>query len=461
VLLPLAALPAQAGSWSGPSYDATQLTWTDYYGTHTRTDLYYATEGAAGTSGTAVFTAHFTWVPSTGQTAQSDPPTPLYVKETVKSLWDASYSPSQPVPTGTADDGLGDQIILTNDPQRYRENGTSSGTHLSQQSGSGMVTLTRTLSVSISPGGRFNLIYTAAQDSRAVTISSSLGQTYSKGADGKPALNKPGSDGTLQDDTKVPGTFFNRLGVTYGANPIGGWSSGSQYNWNLALDSISNSGTFNPASIYPTGDNYSGGSIVKDGAREHAFIRLTDSNPEAASATANYWITFHNPVSGWVRNTMIYHPLPVGGPPDPNNIGEWKLYTTASNNNPSGTPPSIVSCALGTSVTDTVGGTIGGSQTSTLSADDVSQAFQTNESMTFSTAKSTSSTETYTAQNPAGYTTYVYYGVSSTDRAGTCDVWGTNGYQGISPWNGHAASLDSNGNATVAWTSFSKPPRSQ
>lgn len=158
---------------------------------------------------------------------------------------------------------------------------------------------------------------------------------------------------------------------------------------------------------------------------------------------------------------MIYHPLPVGGPPDPNNIGEWKLYTTASNNNPSGTPPSIVSCALGTSVTDTVGGTIGGSQTSTLSADDVSQAFQTNESMTFSTAKSTSSTETYTAQNPAGYTTYVYYGVSSTDRAGTCDVWGTNGYQGISPWNGHAASLDSNGNATVAWTSFSKPPRSQ
>jgi len=147
------------------------------------------------------------------------------------------------------------------------------------------------------------------QDNRAVTISTELGQTYHKSTihfdSGGTALKAPNvldGSGTLTDDTiKSAGAGDNAI-ITYIANVTGTWGRlnpevDATYLWHLnyGAGNAFPSGTFFLPSDPPY--DYLGqfGSNVSGPA--HCSILLTDV--DGASASANHYLNWHDPVEHW------------------------------------------------------------------------------------------------------------------------------------------------------------------
>jgi len=319
-------------------------------------------------------------------------------------------------------------------------------------------------------GGERTTIFSVVVDTdpnpRSVTITSSIDPTYHKGKDNSgnpaPVLDDPGTATSVKPEQRL---FSQPLPIDYFVHASGGWANGSSY--------LLHCSSGDPANGSNSGNTVSGQfSLPSDpicdlimqygssATTEHAHAHLTGAKDEA-NATADYNVTFYKAVDGWNRASMIYHPLPAGGPTDTTNIGEWQVYGSFPNNNPPGTPANTTSCAVGNQETFTITGTIGGQQTTTATGADVSQAFQTNESISVSQSYQSSTTQTYVAQIPTGGISYVYWGKGWTDRSGNCDLYDAHGYKSTVPWDASVANVDPQGNLVILWaTKFipSPPP---
>ncbi len=267
----------------------------------------------------------------------------------------------------TADDGLGDQAVVSGPTSLEWNDGwdasldrrsKSSGTHLVQKDGSsGTITFTfnvsahgdgsltrppQTTSNQAPPtmeggGGTEAWPVSVQEDSRGLTISSSLGQTYhmsqtnfDSNGFALPDPDTPDSDGTVHANSikpagtpwatsQDPAPFIITEGITYHANVIGTWASGSSYQWHVDQAPLggsvpgygsagfgSDSGTltmpgdppYDYNATYETEYDFGHSIVAQVTGQEHAYIHLTDAN-DGADATANYYIQWHDPVENW------------------------------------------------------------------------------------------------------------------------------------------------------------------
>ncbi len=282
-------------------------------------------------------TATLTWVPSGPGDVPSG--TSLSVCETAYAgAYDDSYPYSfadAPPCSGSVSDGLGD-------PQNVISSGFSaSGKHLITipiVASNGQYTVTlpqRTFNASGSEtdsdyNGFPNHCYFAAivdysvvQDTRAVTISSNLGQTYHKGSQvdahgvALPEADTPTVSGVGLATTVVP--YVNSpsadttpdgncsSNIIYTSHPIGSWADASTYSWQAKIgitDGQTLNGPFGPNTLpgdlglqYVPADEPGGN--VSAGSQEQITITLKDAQ-DGASATNTYNVTFHAPTENWV-----------------------------------------------------------------------------------------------------------------------------------------------------------------
>ena len=291
--------------------------------------------------------ATLTWVPGSGQTMASDPPpAKLILDETAHAWWEADWGAGgPPADAGTASNGLGDAEVFTIPPKTTVGQGTSAGSHLVQvDSSSGVVKRYCTLSAqnpdSVWMYGLYNpyygrgywwswseesyeYAYKVAQDMRAVTISSSLGQTYHKGSQtdahgvALPEADTPTTYGVGLATTVVP--YVNSpsadttpdgncsSNIIYTAHPVGSWADESTYQWAAKIGSTNGQTLSGPfGSNMPPGDlglqyvpaDEPGGN-VSAGKQEQVTITLKDAQ-DGADATNTYNVTFHDPTENWV-----------------------------------------------------------------------------------------------------------------------------------------------------------------
>ncbi len=293
-------------------------------------------------------------------------------------------------------------------------------------------------------------------DPRAVFIASDLGTTYHKGADGSPQANGPLPDGTLYDDTLQPlddnsgNQITPDLMALYSGGYTGRWGVNSQYHWYSSLKQDANSGAFEPGSIAPISETYTPADFppanngMRD-TREHVFLSGNDS-VDGARASANYYLTFHQPFENWITQGTVVHPLPVatsitfaqcqqaqlGG----NNgmIGDWHVLGPYTN--PNTIPSQLVAASTvsysegtGTSGTITTGYSLG------LSVDEISYEFQVNEGVSITNLNTI--TVTFGMPNPTfppRSVNYVLIGEQYNHVYGITDGYGANGFKGFANW---------------------------
>jgi hypothetical protein len=293
-------------------------------------------------------------------------------------------------------------------------------------------------------------------DPRAVFIASDLGTTYHKGADGSPQANVPLPDGTLFDDTLQPlddnsgNQITPDLMALYSGGYTGRWGVNSQYHWYSSLKQDANSGAFEPGSIGSMSETYTPADFppANNGmsdTREHVFLSGNDS-VDGARATANYYLTFHQPFENWITQGTVVHPLPVAtsitfaqcqqAQLSGNNgmIGDWTVYGPYTN--PLYIPTSLAakssvsySVATGTTGTITAGYSLG------LSFDEINYAFQVNEGV--SITNSNKITVSFGMPNPTfppRSVNYILIGEQYNHVYGITDTYGANGFQGIADW---------------------------
>ena len=271
---------------------------------------------SASANDTGTVTATLTWVPTNGDAPTG---TTLTVCEdgSVLAAYDYyPYSFADGPFDGTADDGLGDPAVqITGEALDGK---TSSGKHLLTlpivaSGGTYTVTLpTRTLTASGSisdtsdnagfPNHNYLdafINYDVVQDSRTVTITSSIDPSYHKDTvTSQPVENQPASDGTMNADSvqlgDVPGAA-----IAYFANPVGSWAANSSYHWYSTLTGYSGAGTFTLPSDPPYGLDVPYGNNVNFANQEHINLHCIDAG-DGASATANYYVNWHNDFDDWI-----------------------------------------------------------------------------------------------------------------------------------------------------------------
>ena len=230
-------------------------------------------------------TTTLTWIPATGKTTVTDPPSePVYIAETGFASEQSQWNGMGSAPGGgSVSDGFGDMPVSTGTSMQAK------GIHLIQRDGSsGTIVLPAVTLSAISPTCAFtnhggpewinswvSAGLTVAADMRGVTISASFDgpndstPTFSKiptggvNANGDPlytrVAHKREPDGTMRGDmgldygdgNYIDETAANHVNVTFTANPTGNWAQNlSQYLWNTSLKNASYTGTLSgvPAS---------------------------------------------------------------------------------------------------------------------------------------------------------------------------------------------------------------------
>ncbi len=299
-LLSLVAAPVRASSWVLDHYE-TSVTASGNgnpptYPSSTTDAGVGAAYGGIGTSLSGTITPVFRCTDNTGDTT-------LYVKITVGASASQLYGSND----AAASDGMGDPSVpgYRGYPP-YVAGYSSNGVHLVQKQAPGSVqigTLVRLSPITVSANGVSETIgLKAVPDSRGVTIGSSLGQTYSKGANNVPQSNVRASDGSITDDTVVPDPVAGTP-VTYSPSYSGSWGNDSNYKWACSLTSYGSSGVFNSSSLFgnKTIPSFSGvynSPPATAGKSDTVTLTLTDgSDGSTGSNTAT--VRFHDPTENW------------------------------------------------------------------------------------------------------------------------------------------------------------------
>lgn len=174
-------------------------------------------------------TPFFRWVPGSNSSAS---PSILYAKIT-----SAAYAGDDKGNiTPSANNGFGD--VSNQPPPGYEYIDASSiGTHLEQKDPQGQTLVSLPPQTLSADGGfandwrtistKVNYQVDTDNKNRAVTISSTLGQTYHKGSattdngSPQPVPDVPDADGTIHANTLKPGPYPQNIDITYSANPVG------------------------------------------------------------------------------------------------------------------------------------------------------------------------------------------------------------------------------------------------
>jgi hypothetical protein len=377
-----------------------------------------------------------------------------YVKESVAAMWGTVGDASRisPDAANSAYDGWDDTPTSTDGGL----SGGATGIHLVRVDGSsGIISKDITMSayvkdtVNSSPTASFSsgiqIGITATLDTRGIFIRSSVDESYHRAIDtnGRPfaEVNATEADGTTNADTAIPSVVAPTARVAYTAYPQGGWSPFSSYHWISTKTGYNDNGVFNAGDIIPFRNGLDASNNLYYSPRsedvtppnkyvEHVFIRAIDSNQEGGqdvSATANYYLTFHNPIEDWAKTSTTIFPQSIS-----TSTAGWTLLTMIDNNS-----PAPITQAIGTkkTLTTTMTGEISGKETFDIGA---LKAFELNEKITVGYTISTeiSDVKTFTG---AAWTRTSYYGAIGTEhRAGTCSLWNDHGYVGPTdvPWSG-------------------------
>ena len=221
---------------------------------------------------------------------------------------------------------------------------------------------------------------------------------------------------------------YNSFPITYSAAPSGSWSQNSEYYWYSSLTGDSESGTFNPNSIYDFGATYVN-PPVSSGKTDHIYIHLIDSQ-DGVDATNNYYMKFHKKYEDWGTNSTINHPMPIINEPVPS---DWTYFQSVSNGYD---VDETVSVTIKYSTSKTESGTIGGQLVTQSTDPEGFLAFQINEAITSTTQVTSSLSETIGIFVKAHSTVDVYVAPTWQYLSGTCSTWGGHGYTGDTDWVG-------------------------
>ena len=423
----------QANYQGAPVYTGTS-SWSSI-GNSVGTGGQYACQAVV--SGTV--TATLTWVPATGKTLATDPPSePVPLLQTSYAAYSGGVGSGGTNTGGNASDGLGDPCL----------NNKSQGKHLIQRDGSsGTITLDPvSLSASTAPytpppyGPNYaqaGAQYTVAVDSRAVTISSSIDPTYYKvPVSNARAQNSRVASGALNGDTLIPAPG-STAAITYIANVSGSWGSNSQGQWSNVFNPFGAGFTFGTVPIFP--QNY---GSVGSGFVDPVSIQLADSS-DGAVVSNSYTMRFHNEVEDWFHDTSkdIIHPTPTIPTNDNYDSGDhsWQRYgpTTGGYD---------FKEANGSKQSDEVKvgveGEVGIDSPITL-------AFKANEDVTQGQEYSSDTEHEYKADLPDDGTYIVYYGLGWEEHFGTMDIYNVQGFRGVFPWSDTKWQLDPSGHIAI------------
>ncbi len=248
---------------------------------------------------TATVTTTFTWQPDPNNL--NDPPTPLYVKETVNIV--ARYKAT------SADDGLGDATVISSDNYSAQ----SQGTHLVQLGKTSPATLTRTLSGQCGYG-EVQMAYEADVDSRAVVL-------HRDGAHGETV----DADGTTHGDTiysyladylprteeGFPSTEDHKNWQVFHPYLTGSWSqrpminleAGPNINWQWSPNESEDTWSMGKVSMhYRTFRTFNDAPQHQDTSEERDITYTATDNQDGATATATYILTVHDPYEKYIDN---------------------------------------------------------------------------------------------------------------------------------------------------------------
>ena len=410
----------------------------------------YVYTGDLNASVTGTVVATLTWIATNGNMQADPPPKQVYIAQTgyasENSPWNGLGLP--PSGAGSALDGLSDPALA------FGTGLVSKGKHLIQRDGSSglivldPVTVSAINPVSVKqPNGSWNwgvgansVSLTVAVDTRVVTITSSLGQTYHRELD---ATQKPirvadvaAADGTAKATTLRPAG--SGLPISYFVHAYGNWTNGSRYLLHCSSGDPGGSNYGNGDQATITGQFFLPADPIcfltmhygTTATSEHAYAHLIDYG-DGADGTANEYVTFHTKYEDWYKDLSktIDHPLPLVSKGVVNASGDWVPMFIIDNNSPS---PLTQSLKQDITLKKTMQGTIGGQVSGPIEA----ATFQANESITIGseTSKTFSVDTTFTGH--AFTRTQFYEGQSWEERAGTCSVWVASGYQNEAIWNG-------------------------
>jgi hypothetical protein len=325
------------------------------------------------------------------------------------------------------------------------------GSHIvMEQTGSGTVTYTVSFSGSISTASSVvsgvSGHVAISPDTRYAQIS--IPVTYKKSG-GSRIANTADADGTQHAtvgttyEAYYPNPPTSPLLVqqyianfTYAGLDAGDWADASSYHWYDSQSDSSASGVFGPEAI----DNFAVSYVIPIDTTfpvtTHVNLKLTDS-ANGADATANCYVEFHQELDNILVDSSqtVVHPLPIG-----TNISDWQFLGYVDNDS-----AGSISKTLGYKFSETNTATLqsGGS----LDAGEIEE-FSVQNIISVGTTYEWSDSQTY---SPPTYTRIAaYLGVTYYELHGTADLYGSDGYDSSTTWEGNKyTGTDSVGTITV------------
>jgi hypothetical protein len=335
---------------------------------------------------------------------------------------------AQAVGTGSgpsANDGLGD---AGTNPYSGSSFNISQGTHYVAMAGTNIITIKVSPSVTFSGSGTGTVGYILSVTplNQTGSITSTLGGTCHKGSDGSQVNDGVDSSGTFQATTVMP-LITSPSSITYTGSSIGNWSAGSTYALSLTSNSATSStdtfiGAKTLAQItgkYQNDPTKTYGSSPSN-LTDTVTLALNDGS-DSVSETVLYVTTFHK---GAENEFITSGPTKVGW--DSANVvqaGSVDNYTNTAMIKPYSF--SNVPIPHNTTITT--------SPSSQQAVEALSYFFNIQPLGVY--------TNTYTVSGsvmvPANSSVSISAYVPIDDENGTCDIYSTNGYQGIGTFDVH------------------------
>jgi hypothetical protein len=314
----------------------------------------------------------------------------------------------------SANDGLGD---AGTNPYSGSSFNISQGTHYVAMAGTSIIKIEIKPSVTFSGSGTAGYILSvlpvnqtgSITSNLGVTSGTTLGTTYHKGSNGSKVADGVDSSGTFQANTVWP-LIGSSSSITYTGSSIGSWSNGSTYALSLSSSPTSSTGTFSGAQS--TG-SVTGTYQSSSPSTDTATLALNDGS-DSVSETVLYVTTFHK---GAEQVSITSGPTEIAG--DTNNPRQVATFS-----NPSYTDSFPVNTTF----------SVDFSPATTLTISPCSpQAVEVLESI-LNIQPLGVHTNTYVIPAnfsvPPRQTTTIYAYLPIDDEKGTCDIYGSNGFQG-------------------------------
>jgi hypothetical protein len=281
-------------------------------------------------------------------------------------------------------------------------------------------------------GGEY---FTVTADNRAVTIGTST--TYHKGPDGTRVVDGPNTGDTIYS-TNTNGTI-NGNWISFTAAFSGSWKPWGPPTTKTIFDPNDPDGNItrtvgDPAVTWSWSPQESedwemGGLCEMPVSSSNGpitypvqYTATSLDTPSATATTPVFVMTVHNPLENFVTTNTIFHPTD-------SDTNVWSEVCEIDNDS-AATPSASATQAI--NITKSISATLGSKQT--LTAPEVG-SFEANESITIGQTVTTTVSTTQTFPGAPWSVIYWYVAQSYTEKQGTCDVYGVDGFDGTQTWD--------------------------